>query len=258
MGLGGYVMRAGRRRVAAISVVVAVCGAVLGGCGPTTAGSGQSASGAPSAAVPGPEVLSFTYHATSPQAETIDQTLQINNSFPASLVPTLSFTALDKHHHALPRVRVGTVFGSDHGKLVVHYGAGMDILRFSGPGEHEVADVRVAVQGLAFARIPSGVNYVQVQALDSGGRPVDKFSRFTAVRLTNQDTLPVSVRVAYLVYDQPPAGETQQAVSVTEIGGLTRVPAHGTAVVKVDGDAASAVARYSGGPAVSIKSYFSQ
>jgi hypothetical protein len=66
------------------------------------------------------------------------------------------------------------------------------------------------------------------------------------------------VRVAYLVYDQPAEGETQQAISVTPIGGLVRVPADGTAVVEVTGDAAQAVARYSGGPAVSVKAYNSE
>lgn len=64
--------------------------------------------------------------------------------------------------------------------------------------------------------------------------------------------------MAYLVYDQPPKGQTQQAVVVVPVGGLTRVPAHGTAVVKVTGAAAAAVARYSDGPAVSIKPYNSQ
>jgi hypothetical protein len=87
---------------------------------------------------------------------------------------------------------------------------------------------------------------------------VDKFSRFAALRLSNTDAFPVAVRLAYLVYDQPPKGQTQQAIVVVPVGGLTRVPAHGTALVKVTGTAAAAVARYSNGPAVSIKTYNSQ
>jgi hypothetical protein len=46
-------------------------------------------------------------------------------------------------------------------------------------------------------------------------------------------------------------------ISVTPIGALVRVPAHGSTVVKVTGDATRAVARYSGS-AVSVKAYNSQ
>lgn len=256
-----HILGAGRQKLAAISVAVVVGGALLGGCGPAgivRPGAGQAAGGSASAPAPGPDVLSFTYHPSFPQKETIDQQLEIKNSFRHSVVPTLSFTALDKRHQVLPQVKVSTVFGSDRGTLVVHYGGGNDILRFSGPGDHQVADVRVTVKSVALARIPSGIHPVEAQALDSNGHAVSKFSRFSAVQLTNQDAFPVSVRVAYLVYDQLPQGQTQQAVTVTEIGGLINVPTKGTAVVNVTGDAASAVARYSNGPAVSIKPYFSQ
>ncbi|WP_157876168.1 hypothetical protein [Peterkaempfera griseoplana] len=42
---------------------------------------------------------------------------------------------------------------------------------------------------------------------------------------------------------------------MTAIGGLTRIPADGTATVPVTGKAADAAARCSEGPAVSIKPY---
>ncbi|MFE2288890.1 hypothetical protein ACFXDJ_32555 [Streptomyces sp. NPDC059443] len=99
---------------------------------------------------------------------------------------------------------------------------------------------------------------MKAQALDGQGHEISKFERFTAVRLTNQDGLPVSVRIAYIRWDNPPEGTTQQAVEVTPVGGLTEVPAHGTVVVQVTGDAAAAVARNSDGPAVSLKAYSSQ
>ncbi|MDX3264099.1 hypothetical protein AB0N87_43545 [Streptomyces sp. NPDC093228] len=39
------------------------------------------------------------------------------------------------------------MYGSDRGKMVVPYGGAIDILRFStGPGTHDVADVRVTVR----------------------------------------------------------------------------------------------------------------
>ncbi|MET7621311.1 hypothetical protein [Streptomyces sp. NPDC005408] len=202
--------------------------------------------------------MSFRYIGDSGEDETMNQQLEIENVSGQSVVPVLSFSALDKNHQVLPQVKVSTVYGSDRGNLVAAYGTSVDILRFSGPGEHEVADVRVTVQSTAAARIPAGMHEVTTQALDSQGREITRFERFSKVRLTNEDDFPVFVRVAYIVWDQPPKGVTQQAVEVTAVGGLTVVPPHGTAVVKVTGDAAAAVARSSNGPAVSIKAYDSQ
>ncbi|MFF3257385.1 hypothetical protein ACFYWP_41910 [Actinacidiphila glaucinigra] len=191
--------------------------------------------------------------------DTMNQTLQIGNVGASSLVPVLSFKAVDKNDHVLPQVKVSTVYGSDRGTMVVPYGGAYDILRFSGPGEHDVADVRVTVQTTTTAEIEAGPHEVKTQALDSHGREITRFERFSAVRLTNEDDFPVAVRIAYILWDQPPKGVTQQAVEVTPIGGLTRVPAHGTAVVRVTGkEATAAVARNSNGPAVSIKAYNSQ
>ncbi|MFI0965850.1 hypothetical protein ACH4S8_31320 [Streptomyces sp. NPDC021080] len=203
-------------------------------------------------------MLSFDYVGDSGEDETINQTLHITNDVPASVVPVLSFKALDKHDHVLRQVKVSTIYGSDRGKLVAPYGTSFDILRFSGPGKHDVADVRVTVRRTTIASIPAGRHAVTTQALDSHGREITRFERFSAVRLTNEDNIPVSVRIAYVLWDQPPKDVTQQAVEVTPIGGLTRVPAHGTAVVHVTGKAAAAVARNSYGPAVSIKAYNSQ
>ncbi|MEV6537813.1 hypothetical protein [Streptomyces sp. NPDC051665] len=207
--------------------------------------------------MPDKNALTFAYHRHSGD-NYIDQTLDIRNVDTHSVVPNLAFTALDRHHHPLPGVRVRTVYGSDNGRLVVPYGWSLDILRFSGSGEHEVYDVRVTVVHLAAAKIRANIHPVTTQPLDAAGHAVSKFSRFTSVRVRNPDAFPVSVRVSYLVYDQPATGDTQQAISDTPVGGLVRVPAHGSAVVKVTGAAARAVARYSNGPAVSVKAYNSQ
>jgi hypothetical protein len=206
---------------------------------------------------PARSALSFAYQREGGD-NYISQTLAIKNANKESVVPVLAFTALDQNGDPLPRVRVRTVYGSDSGRLVVPYGSGLDILRFSGAGEHQVHDVRVTVKRLVAAKSRAAAHPVTVQELDSAGHTVSRFSRFTAVRLTNIDPYPVTMRVAYLVYDQPAEGQTQQAVSVTPLGGLVVVPGGGSAVVKVTGAAATAVARYSGGPAVSVKAYDSQ
>ena len=240
-----------RRRPAVARVWAASAMALLVGCGPTASGAGDGG------AAPDKNALTFTYHRHSGD-NYIDQQLLIKNTDRDSVVPALAFTALDQHGHQLPGVQVRTVYGSDSGRLVVPYGWGYDILRFSGPGEHQVYDVRVTVTHLTTAKVRANVHPVSTQPLNDAGQAVSKFSRFTAVRVTNPDPFAVSVRVAYLVYDQPAEDETQQAISVTPIGGLVQVPALSTATVKVTGDAAHAVARYSNGPAVSVKAYNSQ
>ena len=253
------------RRQAVAGVLAGLTAALLAGCGSASSGAHNvggvhapgSGSTAGSSAAPKKNVLTFAYHRHSGD-DYIDQTLEIKNAETHSVVPDLEFTALDRNHHPLPGVRVRTVYGSDSGRLVVPYGWSLDILRFSGPGEHEVYDVRVTVAHLAAAKIRANIHPLTAEPLDAAGHVVSKFSRFSSVRVQNPDAFPVLVRVSYLVYDQPAAGDTQQAISDTPIGGLVRVPAHGSAVVKVTGAAARAVAKYSNGPAVSVKAYNSQ
>lgn len=239
--------------------------ALLAGCGPiaTAPVAGATAAGDPAsmpqARTPAPSAgdLTFSYHRHGSGDETIDQTLHIDNAFKQSVVPVLALTALDAHGDVLPQVKVSTVYGSDHGALDVPYGEGMDILRFSGVGEHQVADVRVAVRSVTAAQTRAG-GYDPAQTLDAHGRAVSRFSGFSAVSVTNPDAYAVTVRVVYLVYDQPVDNQTQQAVVVVPIGGLVTLPAHGKATVEVSGAAASAVRKYSNGPAVSVKTYPSQ
>lgn len=242
------------RRLWCFGMAVVVGGVLLTGCGARGGGGEAGASDG--------EVdrfaLSFRYIGDSGVDETMNQQLAIKNSVPVSVVPVLSFEALDKKGDVLPHVKVGTVYGSDRGRLVAPSGTSGDIMRFSGAGKHDVADVRVTVLEIYTAQNPAGPQGVDAQALDAHGREITRFERFSAVRLTNQDDIAVSVRIVYIMWDQPPKGVTQQAVEVTAIGGLTRVPAYGSAVVKVSGDAASAVARDSNGPAVSLKAYNSQ
>ncbi|MEU6402974.1 hypothetical protein [Streptomyces sp. NPDC046985] len=216
------------------------------------------ASAGKSSSAPDKNALSFSYQRESGGDNYINQTLSIKNTGKHSAVPVLTFTALDRQGRRLPDVHVRTVYGSDSGRLAVPRGWSYDVLRFSGPGEHQVYDVRVSVAHLANAKGWANIHPLTTQPLNAAGQSVSRFSRFTAVRVSNPDAYGVSVRVAYLVYDQPADGETQQAISVTPVGGLVRIPADGTAVIKVTGAAARAVARYSNGPAVSVKAYNSQ
>ncbi|MFD8705186.1 hypothetical protein ACFV1W_21665 [Kitasatospora sp. NPDC059648] len=250
--------------------------AALAGCDPsgasTTPAKGPSISGgatantAPTVSTPathtpatGPAAasLSFRYHALGKQ-EYIDQTLAINNNGQTSVVPTLTITAVDSSGKDLPDVQVTTAYGSDRGSLVVQPGGGYDVLAFHGADARQVADVKVSVKVTAAADLLASASPVEAQPADSTGQPLTKFDAFDQVILKNPNKTAVSVRVVYLVYDQPPPGASQQAIEVVPIGELTTVPAAGTASVTVLGDARAAVQKYSGGPAVSVKTYFSR
>ncbi|WP_327321291.1 hypothetical protein OG735_01470 [Streptomyces sp. NBC_01210] len=51
----------------------------------------------------------------------MNQQLEIENVYRGSVVPVLSFSALDKNRQVLPQVKVSTVYGSDRGNLVAPY-----------------------------------------------------------------------------------------------------------------------------------------
>ncbi|MEU6238103.1 hypothetical protein [Kitasatospora sp. NPDC047058] len=257
-----------------VGIVLGV--AALVGCDPsgaaTTPAEGPSIPGsvaantAPTASTPvtptpaaGPAAtsLSFSYHALGKQ-EYIDQTLSIGNDGQASVVPTLTITAVDGSGRELPDVQVTTAYGSDRGSLVIQPGGGYDVLAFHGADAKNVADVKVTVKELAAADLPESASGVEAQPADAAGKPLTKFDPFDQVILKNPNSTAVSVRIVYLVYDQPSAGTPQQAIEAVPIGGLITVPPAGTTPVAVSGDAKSAVRKYSGGPAVSVKTYFSR
>lgn len=254
-----------RRRSLAVSVAVSVCMTLLGGCAnqhKSEAGDLDELSASRELSRMLSPMLSFRYVADSGEDETMNQVLEIDNRAWGwgSLVPVLTFQALDKDRRVLHDVEVKTVYGSDRGTLVVPEGQWYDVLRFSGEGQEDVVDVRVTVGSVAETRLPADQGDVGVttQALDSRGRDMSRFEPFAGVKLTNDNENSVMVRVVYIVWDQPKDGETQQAVEVTPVGGLTVVPAVDTATVQVTGAAKAAVARSSGGPAVSIKAFYSQ
>ncbi|MFE6038658.1 hypothetical protein [Streptomyces sp. NPDC056452] len=241
-------------------MAVSVCIALLGGCGERRETATRDRPDELSALGGLSQLLSFRYVADSGEDDTMNQVLEINNVSWSSLAPVLTFEALDKNRRVLHDVEVKTVYGSDRGALVVPQGQFYDVLRFSGIGQEDVVDVRVTVGSVAMTRLPAsqGEFEVPTQAVDSRGRDMSRFERFAGVKLTNDNDFPVTVRVVYIVWDQPEEGDTQQAVEVTPVGGLTVVPAGSTETVKVTGAAKAAVARSSDGPAVSIKTFYSQ
>ncbi|HEY0696236.1 MAG TPA: hypothetical protein VGD43_00320 [Micromonospora sp.] len=201
--------------------------------------------------------LSFAYTATSGTGY-MNQTLSIVNNGDRTLQPRLRIAAVDRRGEFLPNTSVSTVFGSDVGRLVVPPIGAVDVLIFGGPGLDRVADVRVTawnVQEIDFARIESEV---RVQPLDEAGQPVTRDDLFTSVVLANDNAESVTVRLVYVVWDEPLPGRTQQAQDVVPVVDLVTVPGVGSVRVPVVGDAKAANQRAAGVVPASIKAYFSR
>ena len=155
----------------------------------------------------------------------ISQMLTIENGGSSSLAPVLQITALDAAGDPMPDIEVKTAFGSDSGRLVVPAEwAVFDVLRFEGPGAREVENVEVRVSEAEEVSIERPTEEAEIQRLDRG-RPVEYEHLFNAFRLTNPGKTEVAVRVALIEYEDPPEGESQQWVRVTELAPLTMLAA---------------------------------
>ncbi|MEV4639926.1 hypothetical protein AB0J80_21520 [Actinoplanes sp. NPDC049548] len=202
------------------------------------------------------ETLRFQYVAVAGE-DMMNQQLLIDYDGGSPVTPTLSFTAYDGAGHSLPKVRVRTMFGSDHGALVILPGGGFDVLIFDGPSADQVADVKVTVDDAPTVRFPLVESFVDVTPLDREGATVTRNDRIASVEVTNPNGLPVTVRLVYVVWNDPEPGKTQQAETVTPVGGLITVPGDDSVTVRMSGpaDAANGKAVARNRPA-SIKAYF--
>lgn len=181
-------------------------------------GSVGRAQNPPGPAVISPSALSFHYQASGGE-DVMNQTLTITNSSGSAVVPVLRFTPLDSSGQPIGETDVTTAYGSDRGQLVVG-SSGLDVLAFGGAGASAVADVRVDVVSVTAAKRIPVTRGVTTSFLDGAGDSVDKFSQFTDVVLANPNDADATLRIVYIVWDQPTdPKETQQAVSVTPIGG---------------------------------------
>ncbi len=208
------------------TAAVAMLSLVLVGCvawdeQDDSAGGGSSQSEGPMTG------LRFTYVGSAPVG-TIDQTISITNpSRTHALIPTLSFEALDADDEPLPDVTVETVFGSDRGMVVAPArNEVFDILRFEGPGAREVEDVRVTVRGTREVE-DAGTVYPQVEYLDARGEVLDSVYEAETVRLINAGDADFVVRLVGITWDSPAEGDSQQARTVTAVGGPVQVAGRG-------------------------------
>jgi hypothetical protein len=152
----------------------------------------------------------------------MDQVLTILNKGPSATAPTLEFTPLDASGAPVPGIAVRTAYGSDQGRVVIPFaGEALDVLAFSGGDIARVADVRVRVRTLAAVDYPPAPKPAEPQPVTEKGDPTTEFGPFAAVAVRNPNLEEISVGVVCILWNQPPAGEPQQALAAISLGAAT-------------------------------------
>lgn len=205
---------------------------VLGGCAGSSEPAGDSGDG-PSQSAQSEIDLRFSYVGVA-ESGTLDQTVTIANpSEGVAVVPTLSFQALDVNSDPLTDVTVTTIYGSDMGLVVApaNYEV-FDILRFAGTDLGRVKDVKVTIEKMRTFEA-SGTTYPEVDYLDAQGRSVDYPSEARTVRVNNPGESDYVVRLVGITWNRPLPGQSQQARTVTPVGGPVQVAAGSDADVRL-------------------------
>lgn len=178
------------------------------------------------------EKLDFEYERIG-EPGYMDQVLLITSTADQPLALSADLEALDSTGALLPRVKVDTVYGAEAGNLVIMPGANVDIMSFAGRDADRVRDVRVSVTDVNEIDITPAQAPVDATPLDSEGNELGSAVGFTEVALHNENDVDVAVRVTFIEWNDPAAGESQQALSATDVTGLVTVPAGGDVVVDV-------------------------
>jgi len=198
--------------------------------------------------------LSFSYQAIG-EPGYMDQNLQIVNRGSSAVVPVLAYQATDKDGRALTDIHVSTAYGSDRGELVVPEGGWFEILSFQGNAVSEIIDVRVTVVSVEAVKYPIVEDELKTQFLDSEGEPTYG-GPFDSVRLTNDGPLNVTVRVVFLVLDEPPPGTPQKPIRIVPLAGPTKVSGRSDVIIPVTPEVAGVQAEIAGQDVwMSVKAY---
>jgi len=181
----------------------------------------------------------------------MDQVLLIGNRGQTGLAPVLELTPLDETGDPMPGVTVKTAYGSDAGRVVAPpRSTVIDVLRFRGPRARDVADVDVRVT--RSAEVPDAEpGELLVQPLGRTGRPVNLDDFFYSSRVTNKSDAEARARVVLIEWENPPPGESQQALRVTPVSPLITIPPHGRRTVPLPKDLRGRVIG-------TVKAYFSR
>ena len=189
----------------------------------------------------------------------IDQTLTIRNASDIPVLLDADIETLDASGAVLSAVDVQGLYGADRGGQVLVPGDNFDFLMFGGADASKVRDVRlvnIRVEAAEFPAAASGL--VEAVPLDDAGNELDYPAGFSSVELRNPNHAAVTVRVVTIVWNQPPAGQPQQALHVVPVSGLITVPADGEMLVEVTSKDQRVISKYASTNALSLKAYFAE
>jgi hypothetical protein len=109
----------------------------------------------------------------------------------------------------------------------------VDVLRFEGPRKRDVEDVEVKVTEADEVPMKAQAGEMPVQRLDRIGRPVSIANVFHSYRVTNDTDEDAKIRVVLILWEDPPPGESQQALDVIPVSPLLTLPANGAKTIKL-------------------------
>lgn len=166
----------------------------------------------------------------------MDQTLDIHSSAEVPVLLTAEISALDDNGQVQEGVDVGTVFGSDVGRMIVMPGANLDIVVFDAENGGTTQDLRVEVHAVTPVDGPAQTGWVEVVASDSDGTETQDPDRFTHVALRSDNDTPATVCAVYLVWGDVAPGDSQQAAEVIELLPPTTAAADSDTFVELPAD----------------------
>jgi len=147
-----------------------------------------------------------------------DQVLTLENNTDVSVLPTLSFTPRNMWGRDLPHVVTRTVNGSHRGGPILPAGGALrDVLRFDGPGCHDVRSVGVELVAAEEIDHPPLEQPTTSVMIDLDKKATDSPEDFWGIGLVNPNSFGVSVRVSLLQFEDRERDNPRQVVDVVTL-----------------------------------------
>ena len=217
---------------------------------------------ADAAAPPPKPELEFVYTADGGATDPDDK-LTIYNRGTQPVAPVLKFIAIDEAGKPIPTVTVHAALGTDTGRVVVPAGGqAHDYLQFYGDGFQRTADLDVEVVRGTAVTYPAVRVAPTATALNAAGAELRSGARAKPmgvakkVRLTNENDVAITVRYAYVVWNEQTENIDSFHMTYSP-DDLITVPARGHVDVDLEGEALALNLQHGVALPASVEAYYS-
>jgi len=255
--MGARRLARGPVRSNGVGAVVGVALVVLlGGCG--GASKPDTSAQHPPVVSDGParaRDLSFRYERIGKFGE-MDQVLVITSKSAVPITITARLGALDQDGKAMPEVRVSSIYGTELGNQVLMPGTNLDVMVFEGERSADVRSVSVlGVEAKRVADAKAAPEPIVARVVNAADHTVAARFAVSGVQVENANATDVDVRVVFIIWSRPGKGESQQAIQVLKLSGLTHVPARGKVTVTPSAADATTIEKFGTTNAESIQAF---